>query len=466
MKVSYLIDTSENNECSVSSSEAIETYQRMKIEAEKNYIKRTHQKMQKSTIFLKEAIVNLQEHHTLKDLEPIKEKLESYGFTVLQMAIHKDEGFLKGDEKKKNYHAHITMLNVDIETGRTVKFGKNYRTELSKLQTFTAQTLGMERGKVSVKEHAKELNVGVEKASKRLDTHEYKHAMKIKEQAVQTQEYNFRKMQKEITALEQLTTEQKKELHRLNSRVKNHKAEVSELQEKMRELENREPEVVERVVRVRDRSEEDRLREKLERAEQEKKKLTSTNEMKVSELQEKMRELENREPEVVERVVRVRDTGEEDRLRRKLKELEQERAEQEKREKNFRRAFDDLERRYADMQKELIEARESTKALKTSNDTLKSKISSYERDMKRLSRDVYSSLKDENGKEKKYVDIVTEYYEHYKIAKTENAKLKKENKELKSTITNLKFDIHMMKENVGDGEIKGLGRQQQQERER
>lgn len=404
MKVSYLIDTSENNEYSVSSSEAIETYQRMKIEAEKNYIARTHQKMQKSTIFLKEAIVNLQEHHTLKDLEPIKEKLESYGFKVLQMSIHRDEGFLKGDEKKKNYHAHITMFNLDLETGRTVKFGKNYRTELSKLQTFTAQTLGMERGKVSVKEHAKELNVGVEKASKRLDTHEYKHAMKIKEQAVQTQEYNFREMQKQITALEQLTTEQKKELHRLNSRVKNHKAEVSELQEKMRELENREP-----------------------------------------------------------KVVRVRDREEEDRLRRKLKELEQERAEQEKRERNFRRAFDDLERRYAETQKELIEARETIETQKASISTLESDLSSYKQNMKRLSRDVYSSLKDENGKEKKYVDIVTEYYEHYKIAKTENAKLKKENKELKSENTNLKFDIHMMKENVS--EIKGFEKRQQ-ERER
>ena len=188
MKVSYLIDSSDKNECSCNADKAIKTFNNLKYEATNNYVKRTNQKMQKSTIFLKEAIVNLEEHHTLEDLKPIINKLESYGFKVLQASIHRDEGFVNSDNKKeKNYHAHITMFNLDVTTGKTVKFGKSYRTELSKLQTFTAKTLNMQRGKVSVKEHAKELNVKVEKASKRLDTHEYKRAMILKELKPKTQ---------------------------------------------------------------------------------------------------------------------------------------------------------------------------------------------------------------------------------------------------------------------------------------
>jgi hypothetical protein len=179
-KPSYLIDTSVNNEYSANSQNAFNEYSTLKDEATKAYIERTGQKIQKSTIYLKEAIVNLQEHHTLKDLEPIKEKLEDYGFKVLQMSIHRDEGFKNGDKLEHNYHAHITMFNLTPD-GKTVKFGKDYRTELSKLQTFTADTLKMERGKVSVAEHAKEINKPVEKASKRLDTHEYKHAMKMRD---------------------------------------------------------------------------------------------------------------------------------------------------------------------------------------------------------------------------------------------------------------------------------------------
>ena len=247
-KVSYLIDDSSLNECSRSSSYCLAEYQSLKLKASENYTKLTSQKMQKSTIFLKEAIVNLQEHHTLKDLAPIKERLESYGFKVLQISIHRDEGFINPQNKKeKNYHAHITMFNLDIESGKSVKFGKDYRTELSKLQTFTAKTLQMERGKVSVKEHADELRVTVSKASKRLDTHDYKKAMKIKEEALRSEQYNFKAMQQKITSLEALTTEQKRELHSLNSAVKNDKGTIEELNKRIEELTEHKKELISAV---------------------------------------------------------------------------------------------------------------------------------------------------------------------------------------------------------------------------
>ena len=240
MKVSYLIDDSSLNECTTSSSEVIEQFNRYKSEAIKNYTNRTNQKIQKSTIFLKEAIVNLEEHHTLKDLQPIKEKLESYGFKVLQMSIHRDEGFVNSeDKKKKNYHAHITMFNLDLYSGKTVKFGKHYKSELSKLQTFTADTLKMERGTISVKQEAERLNTKVSKPKKRLGTHEYKQAMKIKEKEIEELTYNFRDYQKQITALQDTSTEDKKELHKLNSEVKNIKNDIETKNFKIEELEQR-----------------------------------------------------------------------------------------------------------------------------------------------------------------------------------------------------------------------------------
>ena len=281
--------------------------------------------MQKSTIFLKEAIVNLEEHHTLEDLKPIINKLESYGFKVLQASIHRDEGFVNSDNKKeKNYHAHITMFNLDVTTGKTVKFGKSYRTELSKLQTFTAKTLNMQRGKVSVKEHAKELNVKVEKASKRLDTHEYKRAMILKELKPKTQnnqnqkkielqklviagaKYNFREMQKVITDLQDLTNEQKRELHRLNSQVKNDTATIEDLEITLEASRERASEKIAQRNKYREQ-----LTEALETIEDLEMKL-EVNRERVNSMakqrnkyREQLMELEGREPEIREVIKEV-----------------------------------------------------------------------------------------------------------------------------------------------------------------
>lgn len=292
MKPSYLIDSSAKNDCTVSSKNALEKYYALKLEAEKNYTSRTGQRMQKKTVFLKEAIVNLEEHHTLKDLEPIIEKLKGYGFTILQTSIHRDEGFVSGKRSGKNYHAHITLFNLDQETGKTVKFGKDYRHELSKLQTLTAKALKMERGTVSVLEEAYAINRPLEKAKRRLDTHEYKRAMKLKDDLeaevvdlkkrlaaaaaileksmvpeqinrsflesiasrsdqatfeamkakldkIESIEYSYRETQKQISALEALDAEQKKELHRLNTEINKIKADDELKLSKIKELEDR-----------------------------------------------------------------------------------------------------------------------------------------------------------------------------------------------------------------------------------
>jgi len=198
MKVSYLITNSENNYCSDSSDDVFKKFNNLKKTVAENYKNRTGQKLQKSVKFLKEAIINLEEHHTEKDLEPIIEKLKSYGFTILQTSIHRDEGFKDDDDKNNfNYHAHITMFNLK-EDGTTVKFGKNYRTELSKLQTFTADALGMERGTCSVKEEAINLKVKTSKAKRRLGTHEFKQAKKVEEKLTKLLKKEIKELREEL----------------------------------------------------------------------------------------------------------------------------------------------------------------------------------------------------------------------------------------------------------------------------
>lgn len=422
-KVSYLIDDSSLNECSRSSSDCLAEYQSLKLQASENYTKLTSQKMQKSTIFLKEAIVNLEEHHTLKDLEPIKERLESYGFKVLQMSIHRDEGFVNPENKKqKNYHAHITMFNLDLESGKSVKFGKTYRTELSKLQTLVADTLKMQRGTVSVQEHADELKVSVSKASKRLDTHDYKKAMKIKEEAQQQltisqkqgllkditivkSGYDFREMQAKITALETLTTEQKRELHSLNSQAKN-----------TQELESKNIKIQELETKIQN------LTATAAAADKEVKDLQEQKKVLVSTVIEALK------PEQLEVLKPLQPLA----AYKKSREFVKENVSEQKTEI-----------------KTLSEALQATKPLKTENDTLKSDLKRLKQDMSTLNTSLIESraevqtiekhieaqieptFEPQKSLEDRFYGFIKELKEQIKAQASEILSLKEQNNELK-----------------------------------
>ncbi len=184
-------------------------YQIYKSELENRveaYTKRTKQKLQKTAVTHLSAVVNLEQHHTLKDLVKIKDELEKvFDTKVFQMAIHRDEGkikhkktdeylvsgidfFYNPDDGKyytikdkntysnelnindfviqKNYHAHIEFMGLDSQ-GQAIRQKMN-RFVLSNLQDFTAQTLMMERGN----------NYQINKSAKRLDTHQFKESKK------------------------------------------------------------------------------------------------------------------------------------------------------------------------------------------------------------------------------------------------------------------------------------------------
>lgn len=204
------------------------------------YTNRTNQKLQKTAVTHLSAVVNLEQHHTLKDLENIKEELEKvFDTKVFQMAIHRDEGkikhketgeylvsgidffyneqdnkyYTKKDKNKyenelniyeydieKNYHAHIEFMGLDSQ-GQAIRQKMN-RFVLSNLQDFTAQTLNMERGN----------NYQIKKSAKRLDTHDYKASKKEENEVKKVVKNEKNKIVKKANEIINSEREDKKKL--------------------------------------------------------------------------------------------------------------------------------------------------------------------------------------------------------------------------------------------------------------
>lgn len=251
----------EKNELWNDKKQAYEIYRtefKKRVEA---YTNRTNQKLQKTAVTHLSAVVNLEQHHTLKDLEKIKDELEKvFDTKVFQMAIHRDEGkikhketgeylvsgidffyneqdnkyYTKKDKNKyenelniyeydieKNYHAHIEFMGLDSQ-GQAIRQKMN-RFVLSNLQDFTAQTLNMERGN----------NYQIKKSVKRLDTHEFKAEKKAENEVkkvVKNEKNKIIKKAKEIIADERTQKEElKNELEALKQENNKARAELKEL---------------------------------------------------------------------------------------------------------------------------------------------------------------------------------------------------------------------------------------------
>jgi len=181
----------EKNEISRTQKEAFEFYKSELAARSEIYTKRTKQKLQKNIITHISSIVNLEKHHTQKDLDPlikfIEEKLDT---KIIQSVIHRDEGklvnkktgniltsgeqfFLNPKDKQlyfdkkfkklinmndwnieKNYHGHFEFIGIDSE-GKSIR-RKMSTTFFRELQDKTAELLGMERGERSVPNYSKE----------------------------------------------------------------------------------------------------------------------------------------------------------------------------------------------------------------------------------------------------------------------------------------------------------------------
>ena len=133
------------NECDRSAPEARELLKEMVENAKEKYQEGTGQKLQ-AKIFTVEAAINLEAHHTLKDVEKINEYLEQkHGLRAIQSSIHRDEGHINDEGKPEyNLHAHVVYCNLDKD-GKTVLKGLE-KDDFRELQTFVAKTLQMQRG--------------------------------------------------------------------------------------------------------------------------------------------------------------------------------------------------------------------------------------------------------------------------------------------------------------------------------
>lgn len=239
---SYLLEKEDSKgiECNRSAQEADELYMQLKQESSNNYTERTGQKIQTAEEKLRwSAVINIDEHHTLQDVENLAKKLEEkYGWQSLQVAIHRDEGYKDKEGKTHyNHHAHLEFFMLDKEGIYRFKKRDFGMKKMSDLQTEVAEVLGMERGKPKR-----------ETKRERFEHRQYREVAKEREAdkeriAELTREksdieYNFRDTQKKITALETENIELKKELHRLNTQVNKTKdtKKIVELNEKIAEL--------------------------------------------------------------------------------------------------------------------------------------------------------------------------------------------------------------------------------------
>lgn len=109
-------------------------------------------KLQKNAIPIREAVVNLNKHHTMDDLKRLSRHIEGHtGIECFQIHIHRDEGKSRLD---LNYHAHMVFGWQDKKTGKMLRLN---RTDMSKMQTLVAKSLDMERGELKVNSNRERL---------------------------------------------------------------------------------------------------------------------------------------------------------------------------------------------------------------------------------------------------------------------------------------------------------------------
>lgn len=116
---------------------------------------------------IREAAVVIDEKTTMDDLKRLSKRLyERFGLDIFQIAIHRDEGYMKAKDKMKlNLHAHLVADWTD-QRGETLKLSPQ---DTSEMQTICAEVLGMERGKSSEKKHLSAIQFKIAAEEKRVE---------------------------------------------------------------------------------------------------------------------------------------------------------------------------------------------------------------------------------------------------------------------------------------------------------
>ena len=150
---------------------------------------------------IREAVIPIKEDTTVEDFKPVFDWLRRNGLEPIRLDLHKDEGYENQEtgERKMNYHAHLVVCWVDLQTGRTANLKKEKMSEFN--QKVLPEALDMEAGE------SKNIT-----AAKHLRPEEYKSMMDAKRQA------------------DNQVSEAKKQVHQLEEKQKNLKRENAELQ--------------------------------------------------------------------------------------------------------------------------------------------------------------------------------------------------------------------------------------------
>jgi len=368
--------TDEKNEYLYTKETALTLYRQELKKRELAYNKRTGKKLHKNTVTLLSAIVNLEQHHTLEDVLKIAKYLEKTLDTkVVSIAIHKDEGklinkatgeeFYSGvdfilndtdgklywiDENKKikeevnleefeivkNYHCHLEFLGLD-SNGVAIKRNKLNKFYLSNLQTFVANSLGMQRGKNYYKTNTK--------APKRLDVAQFKskgvtkrEAKKevlakiknlkeknkemreqFKELGAKREDYSRleqlnRELKEKIKAknltIEQMQEEFNKQLNMLKNKIENKEQENEQLEHKNKQLQEEKNTEIKQLQakNTQLKQENSTLEQQVKELQQQNNQLKQDNttlKEKITKLENKLTELEDRLNKLYKKAIRI-----------------------------------------------------------------------------------------------------------------------------------------------------------------
>lgn len=193
---------------------------------------------------IREAVIPIKEDTTVEDFKPVFDWLRRNGLEPIRLDLHKDEGYENQEtgERKMNYHAHLVVCWVDLQTGRTANLKKDKMSEFN--QKVLPEALHMEAGE------SKNIT-----AAKHLRPEEYKSMMDAKRQADNQvsaakkaqADAEKKTIQKEtelirVTAAVDRQTEKLKEqsstLEQQQVTISDNQAQIDQQQKKLRKLTN------------------------------------------------------------------------------------------------------------------------------------------------------------------------------------------------------------------------------------
>lgn len=254
-KITYLLDPNSKGNEYKSFLDSEKYLEAAKVAAKKL----TGRKMQQKAIdnFVQEAVLNLEKFHHVDDVEKvfIELKKEFGGFEIFDIAIHRDEGYfynfsedleyrpnrdiffnesdknfyldskfknqadLNQFEKRYNYHAHVLFSKFDLTTGKNPRLQKS---DMSKIQTISANALGMQRGELWSK-------------SKRMSHWQLKKGLDLKRDEKQKEQKKSLARQKDLKREIGILRDELKEKNALRADYAKIEAQNRELKERIKQ---------------------------------------------------------------------------------------------------------------------------------------------------------------------------------------------------------------------------------------